>query len=121
YFENMRIATRGIPGFLTYTGSDTMLLASLVMGGTGTICGAANVAPAWVVRIYEAFERGDLKEARPHQEALIELVATLRGGVFPSSIKAALHLQGVCEPWPAPPTARLDEASTRRLQKQLAA
>jgi dihydrodipicolinate synthase/N-acetylneuraminate lyase len=121
YFENMRIATRDIPGFLAYTGSDTMLLASLVMGGTGTICGAANVAPAWVVRVYEDFERGDWEAARPHQEALIELVAALRGGVFPSSIKGALHLQGVCEPWPAPPTAPLDESSMLKLRDKLMA
>ena len=121
YFENMRIATRDVPRFLTYTGSDTMLLASMAMGGTGTICGAANVAPAWVVRVYDDFRRGDWEAARIHQEVLVELVTALRSGVFPSAIKAALHLQGIGEPWPARPTAPLDSASTTRLRERLAA
>src|SRR4029077_13799536 len=87
----------------------------LVMGGAGTICGAANVAPAWVVRIYEAFRRGDLESAREQQDHLTPPVMSLRGGVFPSAIKAALDLQGICEPWPAKPIAPLDEAARATL------
>ena len=64
-------------------------------GGTGTICGAANVAPGWVVRIYDDFKRGDWDAARAHQDALFELVMAVRGGVFPAAIKTALHLLGV--------------------------
>jgi dihydrodipicolinate synthase/N-acetylneuraminate lyase len=79
-----------------FTGSDTMLLASLAMGGAGTICGAANVAPSWVVRIYDNFRRGDWNSARTD-----------------------LQLQGICEPWPAPPTAALDDAATARLRECL--
>ena len=119
YFQNMRLATRDLPRFRVFTGSDTMLLASMAMGGAGTICGAANVAPSWVVRIYDDFQRGDWQSARDDQNSLIELVAALRAGVFPSTIKAALQLQGICEPWPAPPTAALDEASTARLRDRL--
>ena len=119
YFENVRLATRSLEHFRMFTGSDTMLLASLAMGGAGTICGAANVAPSWVVRIYDNFRRGDWSSARTDQEALIELVTALRAGVFPASIKAALQLQAICEPWPAPPTAALDEAATARLRESL--
>jgi 4-hydroxy-tetrahydrodipicolinate synthase len=119
YFENVRLATRSLEHFRMFTGSDTMLLASLAMGGAGTICGAANVAPGWVVRIYDDFRRGNWKSGRTDQEALIELVTALRAGVFPASIKAALQLQGICEPWPAPPTAALDDAATARLRESL--
>jgi dihydrodipicolinate synthase/N-acetylneuraminate lyase len=119
YFENVRLATRDLPGFRLFTGSDTMLLASMAMGGAGTICGAANVAPSWVVRIYDDVKRGDWEAARATQNELIELVMALRAGVFPASIKASLQLQGICEPWPAPPTAALDESSTARLRDQL--
>jgi 4-hydroxy-tetrahydrodipicolinate synthase len=119
YFENVRLATREVPTFRLFTGSDTMLLASMAMGGAGTICGAANVAPSWVVRIYDDVKRGDWESAREGQNALIELVMALRTGVFPSTIKASLQLQGICEPWPAPPTAALDEASTARLRFRL--
>jgi dihydrodipicolinate synthase/N-acetylneuraminate lyase len=119
YFQNVRVTTRDLPRFRMFTGSDTMLLASLVMGGAGTICGAANVAPSWVVRVFDDFRREDWESARSDQDALIELVTALRAGVFPTSIKAALHLQGICEPWPAPPTAALDETSANRLRDRL--
>lgn len=120
YFESVCIATRDMPAFRIFTGSDTMLLASLTMGGAGTICGAGNVAPGWVVRIYDAYVRGDLAAARRHQDDLYRLVAAVRAGVFPSAIKAALRLQGICEPWPAPPVEPLDRASEENLRRELA-
>lgn len=121
YFEAVCIATRDLPGFRLFTGSDTMLLASLVMGGSGTICGASNVAPAWVVRIFDAYTRGDVAAARSAQDALYKLVIAVRAGVFPGAIKSALHMQGVCEPWLAPPAHALDEPLEARLREQLAA
>jgi len=120
YFEGVCIATRDLPGFRIFTGSDTMLLPSLAMGGDGTICGAANVAPHWVVRIYDEYRRGDLAAARKSQDALYQLVVAVRAGVFPGAIKAALELQGICEPWLAPPVRELDEVLKARLREQLA-
>jgi len=120
YFEGVCIATRDIAGFRVFTGSDTMLLASLAMGGAGTICGAGNVVPDWVVRIYDEFRRGDLDAARDAQEKLFELVSAVREGVFPLAIKAALHMLGICEPWSAPPVRRLDEKLEARLRERLA-
>jgi 4-hydroxy-tetrahydrodipicolinate synthase len=119
YFENVCLATRDLPAFRIFTGSDTMLLAALAMGGAGTICATANIAPHWVVRTFEDFEHGDLKAARAHQDSLLELALALRAGVFPSSVKAALHLQGICEPHPALPVAPLSEQAQARLREQL--
>ena len=119
YFEGVCIATRELPAFRVFTGSDTMLVASLAAGGAGTICGAANVAPAWVVRIFDEFTRGNLEAARASQDAVYRLVAALRDGVFPLAIKAALHMEGVCEPWSAPPVRKLEEPALSRLREFL--
>jgi 4-hydroxy-tetrahydrodipicolinate synthase len=121
YFEGVCIATRSMPEFRVFTGSDTMLVASLAMGGAGTICGAGNVAPAWVVNVYEEFTRGDIGAARASQERLYQLVMAVRDGVFPLAIKAALHMLGVCEPFSAPPVRKLDDRLESRLREQLAA
>jgi dihydrodipicolinate synthase/N-acetylneuraminate lyase len=122
YFEAVSIATKGMPAFRLFTGSDTMLLPSLVMGGAGTICGAANVAPRWIVQIYEDYAHGDLIAARGDQDRVYELVMLLRaGGVFPASIKAACHLQGICEPWCAAPVQPLDDQLEARLRDRLEA
>ena len=119
YFEGLCIATRDMPGFRIFTGSDTMLLASMTLGGAGTICGAANVAPHWVVGIYNDYIRGALDAARNGQDSLYQLIMAVRGGVFPGAIKAALELQGVCGPWSAPPVQQLDERLKARLREQL--
>jgi 4-hydroxy-tetrahydrodipicolinate synthase len=121
YFEGVCIATRELPRFRIFTGSDTMLLPSLAMGGAGTICGAANVTPRWVVSIDEKFKRGDLVGARAEQDALYKLVIALRAGVFPAAIKTACHLLGICEPWCAPPMQPLDEQSEAKLRAELKA
>jgi 2-dehydro-3-deoxy-D-pentonate aldolase len=119
YFEGVCIATRDLPAFRIFTGSDTMLLPSLTMGGAGTICGAANVAPRWVVRIFEAFQTRDMVAARQAQDDLYQLVMVLRGGVFPAAIKAACHQQGLCEPWCAVPVPPLDERQEAKLRDRL--
>ena len=121
YFEGVCIAARGLPKFRIFTGSDTMLLPSLAMGGAGTICGAANVAPSWVVHIYKEFTRGDLVAAQAGQDVLYQLVMALRGGVFPAAIKSACHLLGICEPWCAAPVQPLDDQSEATLRDQLEA
>lgn len=121
YFEGVCIATRGLPHFRIFTGSDTMLLPSLVMGAAGTICGTANVAPQWVVRVYDAFMRGDLAAARADQDALYQLATALRGGVFPAAIKSACHLLGICEAWCAAPAKPLDDQSEATLRDRLQA
>src|SRR5438105_3874043 len=120
YFEGVCIATRAVDGFRVFTGSDSMLVASLAAGGSGTICGAANIAPEWVVRVYDDYARGDLAAARAGQDKVYQLVMALRGDVFPSAIKAALHMLDICEPWPAPPATRLDERLESRLRDRLA-
>jgi 4-hydroxy-tetrahydrodipicolinate synthase len=119
YFEAVCIATRDLPAFRIFTGSDTMLVASLAVGGAGTICGAGNIAPALVVRIYDEYRRGDLNAARRSQDELYELVMSVREGVFPLAIKAALQMLGICEPWSAPPVRKLDERAEARLRERM--
>ena len=121
YFSRVCLALRDLPDFRIFTGSDTMLMAALAMGGAGTICGGANVAAGLVVGIYDSVKAGDWGAGRTQQDRLIEVIMALREGVFPASIKAAAALQGVCEPWCVPPVAALDEGATERLRKSLEA
>ncbi|HKC19148.1 MAG TPA: dihydrodipicolinate synthase family protein, partial [Candidatus Dormibacteraeota bacterium] len=119
YFEGVCLATRELPAFRIFTGSDTMLLASMAMGGAGTICGAGNVAPSLVVKIFDEYRRGDFGAARDAQDRLYELVQAVRAGVFPLAIKAALQMMGVCESWSAPPVRKLDDDRSGPLREAL--
>jgi len=92
YFEGVCIATRDLPRFRIFTGSDTMLLPALAMGGAGTICGAANVAPGWIVRIYESSGgpvRALLSFAVPVSQAWLS--NTLEDRVSPLAIRRLLR------------------------------
>jgi 4-hydroxy-tetrahydrodipicolinate synthase len=120
YFEGVCIATRDLPAFRIFTGSDTMLLASMAMGGHGTICGAGNIAPALVVKIFDHYRDGNVDAAREAQDRLYDLVQSVRAGVFPLAIKSALHMLGVCEPWSAPPVRKLDARIAESLRESLA-
>src|SRR4029077_6011517 len=73
YFEGVLIATRDLPRFRIFTGSDTMLLPALAMGGAGTICGAAKGAPPWMLNICEFFRRGDRAGGGAGQDKLYQL------------------------------------------------
>src|SRR5207245_4163197 len=86
YFEGVCIATRDVAGFRVFTGSDTMLVASLAVGAAGTICGAGNIAPEGVVRIFDAYERGGLAAARASQDALYRMVVARGGAVYPGAL-----------------------------------
>ena len=119
YFEGVCIATRDQPAFRIFTGSDTMLLASMAMGGAGTICGAGNVAPGLVVEIFDAYKRGDMAASRDAQDRLYQLVQAVRTGVFPLAINAGLNFLGVCEPWSAPPVRKLDDALAESVRHSL--
>lgn len=103
YFSQVVYATRGISGFRVFTGSDTMLLASLMLGADGTIAGGPNLAPSLAVGLYQAFHAGDWERAVSLQGKVLSLVLATRRGVFPAGIKAGLEILGLCGRDTAPP------------------
>lgn len=124
YLQAIVYATAGAE-FTVLTGSDTMLLASLVLGAAGTIAASANLVP-WLSRaVYDAVQAGDLTKAAAVQEELFHVVQACRVGIAPAGWKAGLSLVGVCGPTPAAParplgpqqmstlTARLEELGVR--------
>lgn len=119
YFEQMLAAVGDRQGFSVLTGTDSLLLASLALGATGAITLCANLVPTWVVRVYELVQSGHWDEARRRQAELLRLVLALRTGVFPTGIKTALALMGICGDTPAPPTTPLPEAERTHLAANL--
>jgi 4-hydroxy-tetrahydrodipicolinate synthase len=81
-------------GFYVLAGRDTLILGTLVYGGTGAIAATANVVPKLVVSIYEYFKKGDLKSALDAQYKLAPLRIAFDLGTFPVVIKEAVRLIG---------------------------
>lgn len=118
YFQQVVAATEGAD-FAVLTGSDTMLVASLLTGGHGTIAASANVVPELSSGICQAMDRGDLEHALALQRRLQDVIHACRGGTPPAAWKAALHHAGVCEPYLAAPATGLTDAEHRTLVETL--
>lgn len=77
---------------LLFSGRDTIALSLFTHGADGTISPAANVFPAQMVRLYEAFRKGDLKEAKRISDVFAPLRAAWAWASFPVVIKEAMAL-----------------------------
>jgi dihydrodipicolinate synthase/N-acetylneuraminate lyase len=107
-------------GFAVLTGSDSMLLASMIVGADGAIAASANLVPEWGCSLYRHIAAGELEAARALQRRVFELVSACRVGFFPAGWKAALELTGVCAGQLAAPATQLDEGALARLRDRLA-
>jgi dihydrodipicolinate synthase/N-acetylneuraminate lyase len=119
-FASMVHAAAG-QDFALLTGTDTLLVASLVMGGHGAIAASANFAPQLGVAICRAVAEGDLERANGFQRRLHDLVLACRRGEPPAGWKAALELAGLCSGRLAEPATGLDDAERAQLGEALRA
>jgi dihydrodipicolinate synthase/N-acetylneuraminate lyase len=117
YMTAVRYATDG--GFAVLTGSDSMLLASMVLGADGAITASANLAPELGCALYRHAAAGEMEAARTAQRQLFELVRACRVGEFPAGWKAALELAGLCEGHLAAPAGPLAGEPRERLRVRL--
>lgn len=77
-------------GFMCMAGSADFILPTLVVGGSGVICGLANIAPKSCVKLVELYTAGKMKEAKKLQTAVARGDwAAIAGGVV--GIKSALE------------------------------
>lgn len=81
--------------FKVLLGRDTLIYAGLVHGASGSITATANVAPALVVEIYDAFIQGDLDRALMAQQRLAPLRLAFGLATFPVVVKEALAMVGI--------------------------
>jgi dihydrodipicolinate synthase/N-acetylneuraminate lyase len=128
YSEEVLYATRGAGpaaanaggGFAVLTGSDTMLMATMLHGGKGAIAASANLVPNLGCALYRACARAAWEEAGGLQEQLFHVVAAVRGaGGAAPGWKAALALAGVCSAQPAPPAGAVSGAALDSLRTRL--
>jgi len=100
-------------------GRDTMILATLVYGGFGTVASTANVAPALVVEIYEKYVAGDIKGSLEAQYRLAPLRMAYSLGSFPVVMKDCLNLAGIKVGDPIKPVTHCSEANMAKLKDVL--
>lgn len=105
----------GYDSFEVVTGTDAMLVASLIAGARGTICASANLVPELPVGIVSAVRANELELAGRLEARLRRVLAACRIGGPPAGIKTAVAAAGVCEPWLVSPRSGLGEPETAAL------
>lgn len=81
--------------FAVLMGRDTLIYSSLIVGARGAIPATGNIAPALLVEIYEAFQRGDRAASAAAQKRLHPIRTSLTLGTAPGGVKAALDMLGL--------------------------
>jgi 4-hydroxy-tetrahydrodipicolinate synthase len=102
--------------FAVIAGKDSLILATLLYGGKGSIAATANVVPRLVVGIYESFTKGDLKRAKELQFQLLPLRAAFGLGTFPVVVKEAMNLMGKSAGPTRSPVAGISEENREKLK-----
>ena len=105
--------------FTVLAGRDTLIFASLMMGGAGAIAACGNAAPRVVADIYDFFAAGDLDRARQAQAKLAPLRLAFELGSFPVVIKEALTLIGIPAGPARAPIGPMADAKRQQLKKVL--
>ncbi|MET8824380.1 4-hydroxy-tetrahydrodipicolinate synthase [Streptomyces sp. NPDC004610] len=106
---------------LVWSGIELLCLPLLALGGAGFVSAVANIAPAAVARMYEAWEAGDFETARDLHYRLHPLVDLLFVETNPAPVKWVLHQQGrIASPRVRPPLTGPTEAGLARIRALLA-
>lgn len=83
--------------FLVMSGDDAITLPLMALGGHGVISVASNEVPEEMVQMVEAFERGDLIEARNFHNRLLPIMQINFVESNPGPVKFAMAAMGHCE------------------------
>lgn len=82
--------------FALMSGEDATAVAYLAQGGDGCISVTANVAPALLAEMHEAWQKGEIETVRRINERLIPLHDALFAETSPAPVKYAASLIGKC-------------------------
>src|SRR5205085_9773698 len=94
--QNTNEFIRVVPDrFSVLMGRDTLIYHALISGARGAVPATANVAPGLVVKIFEAFQRGEHAASAAAQRRLNPVRLSLTLGTAPGGVKAALALLGM--------------------------
>jgi 4-hydroxy-tetrahydrodipicolinate synthase len=89
---------RSVPAeFIVLSGDDALTLPLMAIGGRGIISVASNEAPAEMVQLVEAAERGDYNEARHWHAKLLPLMQVNFVESSPGPVKFAMAAMGLCD------------------------
>lgn len=111
--------TRDLGTFSVLSGNDSLILWTLLAGGTGGIAGCANVYPHTMASIYNCFQAGDEAKAREYQDSIRSFRNCFQYGNPNTVVKMAVSLLGYHVGRCRAPFNQLPEEGIEALKKVL--
>lgn len=102
-------------------GSDEMMLGALATGATAAIGSTYNIAAPLYTHIMNAFNAGDMIEARRLQSLSVGMVRIMCRFPFHAAMKAILAMQGLDVGGCRPPLGKISATETKTLREELTA
>jgi 4-hydroxy-tetrahydrodipicolinate synthase len=105
--------------FAVFTGTDSMILWTLIAGGDGAVAATPTAVPQGVLSIWNQFQAGNVPAARAAQESLRALRDAFALGTMPVVLKTAAEMLGMPAGPARSPAKPLDAKSRERLAEAL--
>ena len=105
------------PDFDVLSGDDLFTLPLMAMGGKGVISVISNIAPADMAAMVDAFDAGDLEEAKALHHKMAPLIESLFIETNPTPVKAALALMKKISYEVRLPLYRMSDGNYEKLKK----
>lgn len=105
--------------FIILSGDDALTLPMMELGGAGVISVVANIVPADVIAMINAFNAGDKQTANDINAKLEPLVKSMFIETNPIPVKAAMGLLEMCLPDVRLPLCEMDEDNIGKLKGAL--
>lgn len=106
-------------GFGVYTGSDSLILPSMALGGDGVISVVSNLYPRRTAALCRRMREGDLDGARKLAANLRRMIGLLFAEVNPAPLKYALQYLGRDSGELRLPLGKVSASLQRALEKEL--
>lgn len=109
YIENTKA------GINVLAGSDSLILWTLMAGGTGAISGCSNVFPELMVSIYQYWKEGNIEKANEAQKKIRPFRNIMQMGNPNSVVKLAVNMRG----WKVGPARRPSNCTNAAIKDAL--
>ncbi|MGE0375291.1 MAG: dihydrodipicolinate synthase family protein [Planctomycetaceae bacterium] len=124
YFNRLLELASRRPGFPVFMGPEELLGESVLIGGSGGVCGGANLVPSLYVELYNAANSGELRLIHRLQQRLLRVSSRIYGVGDPPSgylkgLKCAMSVIGLCSDRMAEPLYRLNDDKRSRIEQHL--
>ena len=114
-----QIVRECVEEFDVLSGDDAMTFPILAVGGKGVISVAANIVPAEVAGLVEAFNGGDINKSRKMHLKMLPLFEAMFYETNPIPVKTSMNLMGMISDDIRLPLCKMSEENLKKLKTTL--